>query len=579
MRVEVATVLLLLALLPRPSSTTTETRSSGAAVHRSSVPLCDRQVAILGSEQWFFGPRGPFVCSMTNTVLCTDGRYCCCPARTLWSGQMQGCATCSAAVTEAKTADNAGIEEMTGSLAVIVQPAFETQVTCAAMGEQVPLYDRETLLSAKRKASVPYCSSVAGCELTITGLEPATAYRVWCVIEDGGLGDVSPPAGLYLATRAVPLRWRLDEEKPATYDAIHVLAWPQIQCHVTCVVRDIDRGTERHVRQLCAESGCKITISFLVPNSPYEVRCSTSEGASTTQVELEVPRFAQTKAAPLHFLSAEAPSFGSVVVHLKPEASTEILCALFKQKNLQRRPRATSRHSDKHGVTLPEDSASGASASGAATEDQSMVLDMAREQEVKVWMIRRAAYQRAKWCNGSGSLTEEDNTCALPISELQPGTAYTAACMPAGGHDEDVTPRRGALVTTMREEPGRNRGMLPGWALVLSIGAYLLIASVFLTAVVGSLHKEQNCDFADLRQGRGGSSNSSAARTLLQHTDHDTALPPPTSKQTRSCGSSCCGCLFESLRAVGFLHIVGIIVYVAFVLPIYAAYAYRRDWL
>merc|ERR1719426_916 len=87
-------------------------------------------------------------------------------------------------------------------------------------------------------------------------------------------------------------------------------------------------------------------------------------------------------------------------------------------------------------------------------------------------MIKKAVYQRAKWCDGS------DRGCTLQLSALQPGVTYYAACRASGGSDEDIVPQHDgdAKFTTWVPLPSSKR-VAREWLAILGVGVYLLVSS------------------------------------------------------------------------------------------------------
>lgn len=275
--------------------------------------------------------------------------------------------------------------------------------------------------------------------------------------------------------------------------------------------------TERHIQSYCEVEGCNITIGGLSPDRDYELHC----GSSIAHARRTKPQLAHTEAAPIQQFRVEAVSADSLVVHLRLAASTRVSCAAFM-------PDAADEIEREHSQSDPR-----------------RIVRKAVDEAVKVEMISHAAFQQDRRCAA-------DDDCRITLSSLKPDTAYLVSCASAGASDDEVTPSRGAPVTTWARmqltRPERE------FATVLSVGVYLLVASIVLAAVIGSLHKEWNCDFTDAR-----------------------AVPIKPGEQVFA-GGWYGTFMFESFRAIGVLHLMGLVLYFSVGLPIWAAFAFHDDW-
>eukprot|EP00747_Dinoflagellata_sp_TGD_P169977 gnl/TRDRNA2_/TRDRNA2_200337_c0_seq1.p1 gnl/TRDRNA2_/TRDRNA2_200337_c0~~gnl/TRDRNA2_/TRDRNA2_200337_c0_seq1.p1 ORF type:complete len:526 (-),score=75.64 gnl/TRDRNA2_/TRDRNA2_200337_c0_seq1:91-1668(-) len=493
--------------------------NSAGVVARSdaSGSLCDSQVPVQGSHVWA-GSDIAFECSAPAGLQpCEGGKSCCCLARTFWVAELRRCVWCRVDVKEAL-----GQLPGSSSVALVVRPYAQTAVTCVAAPEGTKLHSREDMKVAANKAYVKSCPPDSGCTVQLSHLQHAMQYRAWCLIDQGGADDLSPPGGLLVATRAVPLHWLLRADRPPTHDAIYTSAWPQLECDVICTVRDVVRNEVHRSHKSCPQAGCNLTIGNLLPNSQYELRC---EGGDVPQ--LEVPRFVRTRSAPLNFVGVEATSSGSVAVQLRPSTNSEALCAAFKLQE---------------------------AAAQRGAGEQSIVLAKAADAVVEAWMISRASNKRAQWCTGS------DVGCFVTISGLKPATDYTVACVPTGGRDNDVTPTKGAPVTTWvgLTSLQMSREKLA----MLLLGVYLFASSFIFGAFMGRYHWEANCDFHDAR------------KMIFSKQQEAAPLWPSRFGEGR-----CSVCTFELIRAVGLFHLTALVIYMTLVLPIYASFAYHRDWV
>merc|ERR1719161_1342692 len=175
--------------------------------------------------------------------------------------------------------------------------------------------------------------------------------------------------------------------------------------------------------------GCAMGVHMLVPNSPYEIQCASVGSAQTIPMS-DHPITMTTKSAPIQMASIQASSMDSVTMHVTTKGSTDILCALFRELD--------SHNNGTSGVESTTDPSYKA--------DNQPVLKAPGSSSIKQWMVHHAVYQSRRHCDSSSG-------CFITVSSLQPGTSYKAACLPAGGGDDDVAPLYGSHVTTWAPLP------------------------------------------------------------------------------------------------------------------------------
>lgn len=454
--------------------------------------------------------HGLSACSDVGGAMCDDGHLCCCPPRYLWSRSAEKCVSCKVSVL--------GHKPGFSSVSLSVTPRFNTSITCLALRDGNELRNRLEIEQAEVRSVVEACLPGDGCKVSLQGLAPGTTYRVWCLTDASGIEDISPQAGLIIATHAVPLRWKPDDSG-TRHDELRISVQPHIPCNVVCIAmrKDADVETERHVQSYCEEEGCNITIGRLPSDRDYELHC----GSSIANARLTDAQFAHTMAAPIQQLRVEAVSAHSLVVHFRLDGSSQVSCAAFMSDAADETERESSRRGSRR------------------------IVRKAVDEAVRVDMISHAAFWQDRRCAA-------DERCRITLSPLSSDTEYLVSCATAGASDDEVVPSRGASATTWPRLPLSSRER--SWATVLSVGVYLLVASIVLAAAIGSCHQERNCAF----QG---------ARAI--------SLPLKPGEPV-FVGGWYGSFVFESFRAVGVLHLIGLVLYFSVGLPIWAAFAFHE---
>jgi hypothetical protein len=297
-----------------------------------------------------------------------------------------------------------------------------------------------------------------------------------------------------------------------------------------CSAQDTHSGEEQRGTAMCNPPECLLVITDLIPNHSYEVRCGMPDN-----MKLTAPRLVFTRPPPVEFVNVTMLPNNSVRVQLRPKVSTQVLCSAIAEKTYLPvlPPGAPIK------VKLPPD-------------------------ELTVDMMVRSSVQQSRWCEA----TEDAGPgCTLFMDNLFPASAYSVACLPEGGHQGDIVPSTfGFSLITPLAWPSPARAA--EWKLVLFTGLYLLLGSVFFAVVIGALHWEENCDFSRYQ----GSMSALTHEALNRHNARHAWWPKKFGHSTLSL------VCFELLRTVGLCHLFGFVLFYSVALPVYASFAYTRDW-